>query len=91
VLLDENIPHQLSELIPHEVMTVAYMGWASWRNGILLGAADDAGFDVRVTGCADRRIDRASCTRSDQPGRLRSLPVSSKRAGPAPVQALAQY
>ena len=50
VLLDENIPHQLRGRIPHQVMTVAYMGWASWRNGVLLGAAEDAGFEVLVTG-----------------------------------------
>jgi hypothetical protein len=48
-LLDENIPHGLRKLLPeHEVFTVAYMGWAGMKNGKLLKAAEEAGFDVII-------------------------------------------
>jgi hypothetical protein len=51
VLLDENLPHKLRGLLPdHEVMTVAFMGWGGLKNGELLNTAEDAGFDVFVTG-----------------------------------------
>jgi hypothetical protein len=50
VLLDENIPHGLRGLLPeHEAFTVAYMNWAGMKNGELLRAADEAGFDVLIT------------------------------------------
>ncbi|MDQ2898288.1 MAG: hypothetical protein M3Y27_17790 [Acidobacteriota bacterium] len=51
VLLDENLPHILRLLIPgHDVRTVAYQGWKALSNGALLTAAEDAGFNVMVTG-----------------------------------------
>jgi hypothetical protein len=51
VLLDEDLPHQLRHHIPnHEVFTVSYMGWKGLKNGELLGTAEEAGFDVFVTG-----------------------------------------
>jgi predicted nuclease of predicted toxin-antitoxin system len=51
VLLDENIPHKLRTHFPdHEVMTVAFLGWGGLKNGELLKAAEDASFDVFVTG-----------------------------------------
>jgi hypothetical protein len=50
VLLDEDLPHKLRMAIPnHEVSTVAYVGWAGLKNGALLRAAEDAGFEVFVT------------------------------------------
>jgi hypothetical protein len=56
LLLDENIPHKLrAHLGSHETMTVAYMGWGSLKNGELLKAAEDAGFEVFVTG--DRSLE----------------------------------
>lgn len=46
VLLDENIPHKLRDCLPqHEVKSVAYCGWGGLKNGELLKAAQDAGFD----------------------------------------------
>ena len=55
ILLDENLPHGLRILISgHEVRTVAYQGWKSLSNGVLLKAAEDAGFDVMIT--ADQGI-----------------------------------
>jgi hypothetical protein len=51
ILLDENVPHQLRRhLRHHDTATVAYMGWSGWKNGVLLSAAEAAGFDVLVTG-----------------------------------------
>ncbi len=50
VLLDENIPHGLRGLLAeHEVFTVAYLNWAGMKNGQLLTAAEEAGFDVLIT------------------------------------------
>ena len=51
VLLDENLDHALRGLLaPHEVLTVAYMGWSGLKNGELLRAAEQSGFDVLLTG-----------------------------------------
>lgn len=51
VLLDENLPHRLRfRLGNHEAFTVSYMGWAGLKNGELLTAAEEAGFEVFVTG-----------------------------------------
>jgi hypothetical protein len=51
VLLDENLDHALRKLLgPHDVATVTYMRWAALKNGELLQAAEDEGFDVFLTG-----------------------------------------
>lgn len=51
VLLDENLPHRLRhKLGSHEAFTVRYMGWAGLKNGELLKAAEQAGFEAFVTG-----------------------------------------
>lgn len=51
VLLDENIDHRLrTNLGSHEVFTASYLGWGGLKNGQLLRAAEDDGFDVLVTG-----------------------------------------
>ena len=51
VLLDENLsPRFRVELPGHEVVTVRYAGWAGLTNGALLHIAEDAGFDVFLTG-----------------------------------------
>ena len=50
VLLDEDVPRRLGrELEGHDVATVQAMGWASVKNGILLGLAEAAGFEVILT------------------------------------------
>ncbi|MCU1257198.1 MAG: hypothetical protein JWO80_83 [Bryobacterales bacterium] len=50
VLCDENIPHRLRVLLPeHEVITVAYLNWIGMKNGELLKAVEEAGFDVLIT------------------------------------------
>lgn len=51
VLLDENLDHASRNLLGrHDVATVTYMGWASLKNGELLRAAEESGFDVFLTG-----------------------------------------
>ncbi len=51
VLLDEHLPHRLRRLFAPDVeaITVAYLGWKGRRNGDLLRATQDEGFDVLVT------------------------------------------
>ena len=54
VLLDECLPRKLkSDLAEHEVGTAQEQGWAGWKNGALLQAADGR-FDVFLT--VDRNI-----------------------------------
>jgi hypothetical protein len=51
VLLDENLDRRLrTNLDPHQVFTAGYKGWSGVKNGRLLKAAEDDGFDVLVTG-----------------------------------------
>jgi len=51
VLLDENMPHQLRAHLPaHNVSTAVYVGFGGFQNGELLKAAEDAGYDVLLTG-----------------------------------------
>lgn len=51
VLLDENLDRRLrNHLGSHEVFTVSYKGWDGLKNGALLSAAEDQGFEVLVTG-----------------------------------------
>jgi len=55
VPLDEQLPRHLArELRGHDVSTVQQQGWAGLKNGELLRAAADAGFDVFVI--ADRNL-----------------------------------
>ena len=50
VLLDENLPRQLArELIGHDAKTVPQMQWAALKNGALLAAMANAGFDALLT------------------------------------------
>ena len=51
VLLDQNLDHRLRKpLGAHEVFTASYKGWQALKNGKLLDAAEEEGFDVLVTG-----------------------------------------
>ena len=51
VLLDQNLDHRLRKhLGSHEVFTANYKGWEALKNGKLLDAAEEEGFDVLVTG-----------------------------------------
>ncbi len=51
VLLGQNLDHRLRiHLGSHEVFTASYKGWEELKNGKLLDAAEEEGFDVRITG-----------------------------------------
>lgn len=51
ILLDENTPVGVRDQLPgFSVATVPEMGWAGLSNGELLAAAEQAGFEVMVTG-----------------------------------------
>ena len=55
LLFDQNVPAPLARLLPeHEVSTADRMGWSELSNGVLLAAAEAAGFAVMVT--ADKNI-----------------------------------
>lgn len=50
LLLDECVPHRLSNLFKdHETTTVARVGFKGLKNGRLLQAAADSGFEVLVS------------------------------------------
>ena len=56
VVLDESVPHDLLlHLTALEVTTVQALGWAGMKNGALLKATRDAGYQVLVT--VDRRLE----------------------------------
>lgn len=55
ILLDESVPQKLRLLIgEHAVATVAFQGWSGLKNGALLTAAEEAGFELLIT--ADQEI-----------------------------------
>ena len=56
VLLDEGVPRQLVHTLrEHDVTTVPDAGWASAKNGVLLGLIERSGFHVFVT--CDKNIE----------------------------------
>jgi len=56
ILLDECIPRKLKkDLAPHPCVSVAEAGWAGWKNGEPLAAAENSGFEVFLT--IDRGIE----------------------------------
>ncbi len=56
ILLDESVPQKLRLLIEggHTVVTAWYQGWSGLKNGALLDAAEQAGFDLFIT--ADQEL-----------------------------------
>ena len=56
-LADEDLPHKLRiAILNHDVSTVAYVGWSGLKNGQLLKATEDSGFEVLVT--ADKKMSK---------------------------------
>ncbi len=56
VLIDECLPQALRKYLPsHEAVTAIYAGFGGLKNGALLQAAEDAGFEVFITG--DRSLE----------------------------------
>ena len=56
ILLDESVPQKLRLIIEggHTVVTAWYQGWSGLKNGALLNAAEEAGFDLFIT--ADQEL-----------------------------------
>jgi len=55
LLLDECVPEDLKDFISdHEVRSTSEMGWKGLKNGELMHAAADAGFEVFLT--SDKNI-----------------------------------
>ena len=56
ILLDESVPQKLRLIIEggHTVVTAWYQGWSGLKNGALLDAAEQAGFDLFIT--ADQEL-----------------------------------
>ena len=56
IILDESVPQKLRLLIEggHTVVTIWYQGWSGLKNGALLDAAEQAGFDLFIT--ADQEL-----------------------------------
>lgn len=56
IILDESTPQKLRLLIDnrHIVITTWFQGWSGLKNGALLAAAEEAGFDLFIT--ADQEI-----------------------------------
>jgi hypothetical protein len=51
ILLDESVPQKLRLLIEgsHTVATAWFRGWSGLKNGALLDAAEEAGFELFIT------------------------------------------
>jgi hypothetical protein len=50
ILFDQGTPVPLRLVIAHHTVSTAYeLGWSTLKNGELLQAAEDAGFEVLVT------------------------------------------
>lgn len=95
VLLDENLPHRLRHVLRGaEIVTAWYAGWAGAKNGELLKLAEDAGFDLLITGdrnlayqqnMGERRIAIVELSAQDWPalsGHLRVIQEAVDRAQP---------
>jgi hypothetical protein len=55
VLFDHCVDRRFRRLLPgHEILTTQEMGWASYKNGTLLSAAEGDGFAMLLT--VDRNI-----------------------------------
>lgn len=56
IILDESVPQKLRLLIDnrHTVVTTWFQGWSGLKNGSLLVAAEEAGFDLFIT--ADQEL-----------------------------------
>ncbi|MBL8237487.1 MAG: hypothetical protein JNM66_08725 [Bryobacterales bacterium] len=56
ILLDESAPHKLRLLVDsrHTVLTTWFRGWSGLKNGALLMAAEEDGFDLLIT--ADQEL-----------------------------------
>jgi hypothetical protein len=78
IILDERTPQKLRLLIDnrHIVVTTWFQGWSGFKNGALLAAAEEAGFDLlhhggsgtQLSAEPDQSANRAACFEHEQPG-----------------------
>jgi hypothetical protein len=73
ILLDESVPQKLRLLIEgdHAVVTTWFQGWSGLKNGALLNAAEEAGFELFIT------ADQAMSYQQNLKGRNMALVVLS--------------
>ncbi len=65
ILLDQNVPHGLRGMLsPHEVTTAVRLGRERLRNGELIAAAEEGGFDIFSSGDKDLRHQQNLTARS---------------------------
>jgi len=57
IILDESVPQKLRLLIEggHTVVTTWFQGWSGLKNGALLNAAEEAGFELFITADQEMR------------------------------------
>jgi len=77
IILDESVPQKLRLLIEggHTVVTTWFQGWSGLKNGALLTAAEEAGFDLFIT------ADQDLTYQQNLPGRKMAVPVLSTNNG----------
>jgi hypothetical protein len=73
ILLDESVPQKLCLLITgdHAVATTWFQGWSGLKNGALLNASEEAGFELFIT------ADKAMSYQQNLKGRKMALMVLS--------------
>ncbi len=51
IIFDNDVPNKLRRYLPnHEITFARHLGWGQLKNGLLLARAEEAGFEVMVTG-----------------------------------------
>jgi hypothetical protein len=70
ILLDESVPQKLRLLIEegHIVITAWFQGWSGLKNGALLDAAEEAGFDLFITADQELRYQQNHLPETRNPG-----------------------
>jgi len=87
ILLDENVPEGVRGQLPgFSVVTVPEMGWAGLTNGELLATAEQAGFDLMVTGDKNLAHQQNLAKRRIAIVALGTTHWATIRANPQPVQ-----
>ncbi len=88
VLFDHNVPVPLRRyLVGHEVRTAAKLGWRELKNGDLLDAAQEAGFDVMVTGDKNLSYQQNLTARTLALVVLSTIDWNQLKLNPSPVAA----
>lgn len=69
ILCDQNVPRPLVKLLTgHEVRRAAELGWAELKNGNLLAACENAGFDLLLSGDKTMQHEQSFASRKNRLG-----------------------